>query len=46
MIISTTPSLQGQKMDEYCGIVVGEAVMGANIFKDLFEISTILIQNQ
>ena len=36
MIISTTPSLQGQKIDEYCGIVVGEAVMGANIFKDLF----------
>tara|TARA_B000000441_G_C21611598_1_gene272054 strand:- start:344 stop:670 length:327 start_codon:yes stop_codon:yes gene_type:complete len=36
MIISTTPSLQGQKIDEYCSIVVGEAVMGANIFKDLF----------
>ncbi len=36
MIISTTPTLQDKKITEYCGIVVGEAVMGANIFKDLF----------
>ncbi|GEA11431.1 heavy metal-binding domain-containing protein [Alteromonas sp. KUL49] len=36
MIISTTPSLQDKKITEYCGIVVGEAVMGANVFKDLF----------
>ena len=36
MIISTTPTLEGQKIEAYYGIVVGEAVMGANIVKDLF----------
>jgi uncharacterized protein YbjQ (UPF0145 family) len=36
MIISTTPTLEGKRIETYCGIVVGEAVMGANIFKDIF----------
>jgi uncharacterized protein YbjQ (UPF0145 family) len=36
MIISTTPTLEGKKIQTYCGIVVGEAVMGANVFKDIF----------
>jgi uncharacterized protein YbjQ (UPF0145 family) len=36
MIITTTPSLEGKRIETYCGIVVGEAVMGANIFKDIF----------
>ena len=36
MIISTTPTLEGHKIETYYGIVVGEAVMGANVFKDLF----------
>jgi uncharacterized protein YbjQ (UPF0145 family) len=36
MIISTTPSLEGKRIETYCGVVVGEAVMGANIFKDIF----------
>lgn len=36
MIISTTPNLEGKKIEAYYGIVVGEAVMGANIFKDIF----------
>lgn len=36
MIISTTPSIEGKKIIKYLGIVMGEAVLGANIFKDLF----------
>lgn len=36
MIITTTPSLEGKRIETYCGIVIGEAVMGANIFKDIF----------
>ena len=34
MIITTTPTLQGQRIREYLGIVTGEAIIGANIFKD------------
>ena len=36
MIITTTPSIEGKTIKQYHGIVIGEAVMGANIFKDLF----------
>ena len=36
MILSTTPSLEGKSITEYKGIVVGEAILGANLFKDLF----------
>lgn len=36
MIRSTTPTLQGREITEYCGIVVGEAILGANIFTDIF----------
>jgi uncharacterized protein YbjQ (UPF0145 family) len=36
MIITTTPDIQGRKITEYLGIVTGEAIIGANIFKDLF----------
>jgi uncharacterized protein YbjQ (UPF0145 family) len=36
VILSTTPSIEGRKITKYCGIVTGEAIMGANIFKDLF----------
>lgn len=36
MIVSTTPSLEGKRIVEYVGLVSGEAVMGANIFRDLF----------
>ena len=31
MIITTTQSIEGQTIREYKGIVVGEAIMGANI---------------
>ena len=35
MTITTTPSIEGKKISQYLGIVTGEAIMGANIFKDL-----------
>ncbi|MDH4556616.1 heavy metal-binding domain-containing protein [Pseudomonas sp. BN417] len=36
MILSTTPTLEGKSIREYKGIVVGEAILGANVFRDLF----------
>ena len=36
MLISTTPSVDGKRVVKYFGIVSGEAILGANIFKDLF----------
>lgn len=36
MLITTTPSVEGKKITKYYGLVSGEAIMGANIFKDLF----------
>jgi len=36
MIQSTTPSIEGKRITEYHGIVTGEAILGANIFKDFF----------
>ena len=36
MIITTTQSIEGQSIREYKGIVVGEAIMGANIVRDFF----------
>jgi uncharacterized protein YbjQ (UPF0145 family) len=36
MITSTTPTLEGHQIREYLGIVTGEVIVGANIFKDLF----------
>ena len=36
VLVSTTPSIEGKKITSYRGIVTGEAILGANIFKDLF----------
>ena len=36
MIITTTPRVEGHSVETYLGIVSGEAVMGANMFKDIF----------
>ena len=36
MIVTTTPSIEGKAIREYKGIVTGEAIVGANVFKDLF----------
>ena len=36
MIVTTTPSINGHDIKEYRGVVVGEAILGANVFRDLF----------
>jgi uncharacterized protein YbjQ (UPF0145 family) len=35
MIITTTPSIEGRRIVDYKGVVTGEAILGANIFRDL-----------
>jgi uncharacterized protein YbjQ (UPF0145 family) len=34
MIVTTTPNVEGRRIVEYCGVVAGEAIMGANIVRD------------
>jgi uncharacterized protein YbjQ (UPF0145 family) len=36
VLITTTPSVEGRPVADYLGVVVGEAILGANIFKDIF----------
>ena len=36
MIKSTTPNIEGKRITQYYGVVTGEAILGANIFKDFF----------
>jgi uncharacterized protein YbjQ (UPF0145 family) len=36
MIKTTTPGVDGRPISEYLGVVTGEAILGANIVKDLF----------
>lgn len=36
MLIVTTPDIKNKKIREYKGIVTGEALIGANIYKDIF----------
>lgn len=34
MVLSTTPTIEGSPIREYKGIVTGETIIGANVFKD------------
>ncbi|WHX41490.1 YbjQ family protein [Mesobacillus sp. AQ2] len=34
MIVSTTSTLQGKEVEQYMGVVSGEAIMGANVVRD------------
>ena len=36
MIVTTTPGIDGKSIATYHGVVVGEAILGANIFRDVF----------
>ena len=36
MLVVTTGSLEGKRITRYLGLVSGEAILGANIFRDLF----------
>ncbi|SFI57395.1 YbjQ family protein [Thermoflavimicrobium dichotomicum] len=43
MIITTTHYVQGKEIEDYLGIVSGEAIMGANIFRDILATITDVI---
>jgi uncharacterized protein YbjQ (UPF0145 family) len=36
MITTTTPTIEGREIKRYSGLVTGEAILGAHLFKDLF----------
>lgn len=36
MILTTTPTIEGRPVTQYLGIVTGEAIIGANVFRDIF----------
>ncbi|RDC72209.1 hypothetical protein DLJ49_11260 [Rhodovulum sp. 12E13] len=36
MIVTTTPTVEGRTITAYHGVVVGEAILGANVFRDIF----------
>ena len=36
MLVTTTPNIEGKKIVKYLGLVSGDAILGANIFKDIF----------
>ena len=36
MILTTTSNIEGHRITEYLGVVTGEAILGANFFRDFF----------
>ncbi len=36
MLILTTPTIEGKKITEYYGLVTGDSLLGANLYKDMF----------
>ena len=36
MTLTTTPTIEGKTISKYHGVVTGEAILGANVFKDFF----------
>lgn len=36
MIVTTTPSIEGKRIVAYKGVIAGEAILGVNVFKDMF----------
>jgi uncharacterized protein YbjQ (UPF0145 family) len=43
LIITTTPSIEGKRIVEYLGVIAGEAIVGANILRDLFAAVTDIV---
>lgn len=43
MIVTTTPSIEGMRIVSYHGVVVGEAIMGSNVVRDMFAAITDVI---
>lgn len=36
MLLSTTSVIEGRAVSRYLGVVTGEAIIGANVFRDMF----------
>jgi len=36
LLVTTTPSVEGRRIVDYRGLVGGDAILGANMFRDLF----------
>ena len=36
MLVLTIPTIEGKKINEYYGLVTGESLLGANVYKDMF----------
>ena len=36
MLVTTTPIIEGKRIIHYYGIVSGETIIGANVFRDFF----------
>jgi uncharacterized protein YbjQ (UPF0145 family) len=36
MLVTTTSNIEGTRIQKYLGLVTGEAILGANVFKDVF----------
>jgi uncharacterized protein YbjQ (UPF0145 family) len=34
--VTTTPTIEGKSIQQYLGVVAGEAIMGANVIRDIF----------
>lgn len=43
MIVTTTPTVEGRPVRDYLGIVTGEVIVGANLFRDLFAAVTDIV---
>jgi uncharacterized protein YbjQ (UPF0145 family) len=43
MIITTTDGIQGRQIKQYLGVVTGEAIVGVNIFRDIFSSITDIV---
>ena len=43
MLVTTTPNVEGRKIIEYLGVVTGEAIIGANIIRDVFAAVTDIV---
>lgn len=43
MLLSTTNTIDGHTINTYHGVVTGEAIIGANLFKDIFASITDLV---
>ena len=43
IVVTTTPVVEGRPVKDYLGIVTGEVIVGANLFRDLFASITDLV---